>query len=143
MVVKDGDVIALGATMITVYETPGHSHGTISFAYDVTDGGKTYHAFTIGGLATATIRDSKQAEDYVASVKRAERIVGDAAQPVTVYLPTHAYQSRDLTATSAAMRARKPGEAHPLVDQAAFVKELERLEKMGEAKVASEKAAGR
>jgi metallo-beta-lactamase class B len=143
MVVKDGDVIALGGTKVTVYETPGHSHGTISFGYDVADGDKTYHAFTIGGLATTTIRDSKQAEDYVASVKRFKRIAVDPVQPVSAYIPTHTYQAYDLTATSDLMRARKPGDTHPMVDQAAFLKELERLEKAGEAKVASEKAAGR
>jgi len=143
MVVKDGDVISLGGTKLTLYETPGHSFGTISFAFDVTDGGKTYHAFTVGGLATATIESSIQARDYVASVKRVQSLVADPARPVDVYVATHLYQSRDVTALGDALRARKPGDPHPMVDRAGFAKELERLREAGDKKLAAEKDAGR
>ena len=143
MVVKDGDVIALGGTRLTVYETPGHSNGTISFAFDVADGARTYRAFTVGGLATATITSSKQAEDYVASVKRVQGFVADTARPVDVYVATHLYQSCDVNATGDALRARKAGEPHPMVDQAKFARELERLLKGGEDKLDAERKSGR
>ena len=143
IVVKDGDVITLGESKFAVYETPGHSPGTISFAYDVIDGDKIYHAFTVGGLATGTIRSLEQAEKYVESVKRVERLVGDGARPIAVYLSTHVFISRDLPGTAEALRTRKPGMPNPLVDQAAFLKELEHLHREGEEKVLAEKKAGR
>jgi len=142
-VAKDGDTIELGGTKLTIYETPGHSHGTISFAFDVADGARTYRAFTVGGLATFTITSSKQAEDYIASVKRVQGFVADPAQPVEVYAATHLLLSRDVNATAAAIRARKAGEPHPMVDRAAFSRELEGLLKAGEAKLDSERKAGR
>jgi len=142
-VAKDGETIELGGTRLTIYETPGHSHGTISFAFDVADGARTYRAFTVGGLATFTITSSKQAQDYIASVKRVQGFVADSTRPVEVYVATHLVLSRDVNATAAAIRARKAGEPHPMVDRAAFSSELEGLLKAGEAKLDSERKAGR
>jgi metallo-beta-lactamase class B len=142
-VAKDGETLELGGTKLTIYETPGHSAGTISFAFDVADGARSYRAFTVGGLATSTIGSSAQAGDYVASVKRVQGFVADAARPVEVYVATHLYQSRDLNATASAIRARKPGEPHPMVDRAAFSAELDGLLKGGESKLDSERKAGR
>jgi metallo-beta-lactamase class B len=142
-VAKDGETIELGGTKLTIYETPGHSAGTISFAFDVADDGKPYRAFTIGGLATFTITSSAQAGDYVASVKRVQGFVADDVRPVEVYVPTHLFLSRDVNATAAAIRARKAGEPHPMVDRAGFSGELDGLLKGGEAKLDSERKAGR
>ena len=143
MVVKDGDVITLGDTKLTLYETPGHTPGTISFGYDVVDGSRTYHAFTVGGLAVGPIRGSKLAEQFVQSVDRIERLANDSQRPVHVYLATHANQTHDLAATSEGMRARKGGGDNPFVGQAIFLKELARLRTAGEQKIVSEKEAGR
>ena len=50
MVAKDGDVIRLGDAAFAVYETPGHTYGTASYAYDVRDGARSNRAVTVGGL---------------------------------------------------------------------------------------------
>ena len=41
VVVKDGDVIQLGGNTFDVLETPGHTLGTASYAFDVRDGAST------------------------------------------------------------------------------------------------------
>ena len=52
----DGDVIRLGNTNITCISTPGHTDGTMSFFFDVTDGEKTYRAGMFGGAGCNTLR---------------------------------------------------------------------------------------
>ena len=47
--IKDGDVISLGNTEIYCMFTPGHSEGSVSFFFDVTEDGKTYRAAMFGG----------------------------------------------------------------------------------------------
>lgn len=48
----DGDVITLGNTSIQCMETPGHTMGTVSFFFDLTEDGVTYRAGTFGGAGT-------------------------------------------------------------------------------------------
>lgn len=42
VVLKDGDVIALGGVSLTAIHTPGHTPGCASYTMAVTDGGSTY-----------------------------------------------------------------------------------------------------
>ena len=55
VLLEDGDVISLGNTEITCVATPGHTDGTMSFFFDVTDGTKTYRAGMFGGAGTNTL----------------------------------------------------------------------------------------
>lgn len=54
--VKDGDVISLGNTDILCLETPGHTLGTLSFFFDITEKGKTYRVGMFGGAGTNQLR---------------------------------------------------------------------------------------
>lgn len=51
----DGDVIELGNTRINCVATPGHTDGTMSFFFDVSDGKETYRAGLFGGAGTNTL----------------------------------------------------------------------------------------
>jgi len=53
--IDDGDVIELGNTKIECLLTPGHTDGTMSFLFDVTDGKNTYKACMFGGAGTNTM----------------------------------------------------------------------------------------
>ena len=55
VLIEDGDVIALGNTKITCVSTPGHTDGTTSFFFDVTDGEKTYRAGMHGGVGVNSL----------------------------------------------------------------------------------------
>lgn len=48
----EGDVITLGNTSIRCMFTPGHTEGSMSFFFDVEEGGKTYRAAMFGGAGT-------------------------------------------------------------------------------------------
>lgn len=52
---KDGDHITLGNTDITCLLTPGHTYGTMTFLFDVTDGEKTLRAGYLGGAGFLSI----------------------------------------------------------------------------------------
>ena len=39
---NDGDVVTLGNTSVLCRHTPGHTEGTYSFFFEVTEDGKTY-----------------------------------------------------------------------------------------------------
>lgn len=58
VLLEDGDVISLGNTHIKCVSTPGHTDGTMSFFFDVTDGEKTYRAGMYGGAGLNTLQSS-------------------------------------------------------------------------------------
>ena len=49
VLLHDGDKITLGDTEIGCVHTPGHTPGTFSFFFDVTDGSRTLRCGTFGG----------------------------------------------------------------------------------------------
>lgn len=55
VLLEDGDIISLGNTNILCMATPGHTDGTMSFFFDVTDGENTYRAGMFGGAGTNTL----------------------------------------------------------------------------------------
>lgn len=56
VLLSDGDEIRLGNTSIKCVSTPGHTDGTMSFFFDVTDGDKTYRAGMFGGAGYNILR---------------------------------------------------------------------------------------
>ena len=56
LMLNDGQVLTVGDVAIQAFETPGHTMGTASFAYDARDGARSYRAFTVGGLGLNATR---------------------------------------------------------------------------------------
>lgn len=56
VLVRDGDVISLGNTTIKCVSTPGHTDGTTSYFFDVTDGKDTYRAAMHGGIGMNSMK---------------------------------------------------------------------------------------
>jgi metallo-beta-lactamase class B len=48
-VLKDGERVELGGTVLTAHLTPGHTKGTTTWTFDVTEAGRVLHAVIIGG----------------------------------------------------------------------------------------------
>ncbi|MBE6667517.1 MAG: MBL fold metallo-hydrolase [Ruminococcaceae bacterium] len=77
----DRDRVALGNTDILCLLTPGHTDGTLSFFFDVTDGEKTYRAGMFGGAGTNTLTKEfltshglpySKRDEFLNSVRRLE-----------------------------------------------------------------------
>lgn len=56
ILLDDGDVFELGNTKIRAVSTPGHTPGTMSYFFNVTDGEKTYTAAMFGGAGLNSMK---------------------------------------------------------------------------------------
>ena len=134
----DGQRLTGGDVVIQAFETPGHTMGTASFAFDAQDGARTYRAFTVGGLGLNAIRGPEQVEAFIASVKRIRSLTEAGTQPIELHLTTHPF-STGLTEARERLRERKPGDPHPLVDIAAFRRQLDDLQAGAEKRLVVER----
>lgn len=142
VVAKDGDTFTAGTTSVRLLETPGHTFGTASYVFDVRDGKAVEHAVTVGGLGLNAIKSASQVEAYLASIAKLRALVTSAKQPVRVHLTTHPF-SNAMFEIAAGLKTRKPGQPHPLVDQAAILKQLDGLEATAKDRLEVERAKER
>lgn len=96
---EDGDLISLGNTTIHCVSTPGHSPGVMSFFFDITDHGKTYHVGYFGGAGFNTLYKEKLKQDklplsmretFLNSLQKVREI------PVDIVLGNHPRQNETL-----------------------------------------------
>lgn len=92
VLLKDGSVISLGNTSIRSVATPGHTPGTMSFFFDVTDGSAVYRAGLHGGLGLNTLSAEyldkynlpySCRDEFVASMKKLQK------EKVDIFLGNH------------------------------------------------------
>jgi metallo-beta-lactamase class B len=138
LVLTDGQVLTAGGVTIQAFQTPGHSMGTVSFAYDALDGARSYRAFTVGGLGLNRVRGPEQVEAYIASVKRIRALTEGATRPIELHLTTHAF-STNLTEAKELLRTRQRSDAHPLVDLPGFRQQLDKLQAGAEKRLVLER----
>ena len=138
MVLTDGQVLQVGDIKLQAFETPGHTMGTASYSFDAIDGGRRHRAFTVGGLGLNAIKGPEQVEAFIASIKRIRALTEDS-DPVTTHLTTHGF-SNGLTESKELLKARKPGEPHPLVDPKGFREQLDALQAGAERRLVEERA---
>jgi metallo-beta-lactamase class B len=138
IVLTDGQIVTGGDIAIQAFETPGHTMGTASFAFDARDGARTYRAFTVGGLALNRIRGPEQVEAFIASLKRIRTLTQDGARPVELHLTTHGFLT-GLNEAKDLLKTRKPSDPHPLVDLPGFRKQLDDLQAGAEKRLVVER----
>lgn len=139
IVLTDGQVLEVGDIRLQAFETPGHTMGTASFAFDAFDGGRRHRAFTVGGLGLNAIKGPEQVEAFIASLKRIRTLTEDPKDPVTTHLTTHAF-SNGLTEAKELLKGRKAGDPHPLVDPKGFREQLGELQAGAEQRLVVERA---
>jgi metallo-beta-lactamase class B len=140
IVLTDGQTVTGGDVAIQAFETPGHTMGTASFAFDARDGARTYRAFTVGGLGLNRIRGPEQVEAFIASLKRIRTLTEDGARPIQLHLTTHGFVT-SLTEARELLKTRKPTDPHPLVDLPAFRKQLDDFQAVAEKRLVVERQA--
>ena len=93
ILIKDGDVISLGNTSIRAISSPGHTPGTTTFVFTVTDGSESFIAGLHGGAGINTLFSEfldkynlpySYRDEFVASMKRL------AEEKVDIFLGNHA-----------------------------------------------------
>lgn len=126
-VVKDGEVIECGKNSFLVLETPGHTWGTASYAYDAIWNDKRYRAVTIGGQGLNAIESPAQVKAYIASMKR----LAESQLNICVDLTAHPFTT-GLTERIPKIQALRSGGEHPLINRAEYLKRLLGLQKSAE-----------
>jgi metallo-beta-lactamase class B len=138
IVLSDGQTVTGGDIAVQAFETPGHSMGTASFAFDARDGARTYRAFTVGGLGLNRVRGPEQVEAFIASLKRIRALTQDGVRPVELHLTTHGFAT-GLTESKDLLKTRKPTDPHPLVDLPGFRKQLDDFQAAAEKRLVAER----
>ena len=123
MVAVDGQKLTLGDTTVTMYNTPGHTLGTLSAIFPVTDHGEKHVVATWGGTAFNWMANSEPYytaerperfwfETYSASARRYKEITARAGADVLI--SNHTIFDGSKTKLPALAR-RKPGDPNPYV----------------------------
>ena len=125
---EDGEIFSFGGKEIRCVLTPGHTLGTMSFFFHVTDGGKTYLAGQFGGAGINAIKLPYMLH-YQLPLDMPHRMVASLDkikdEPVAVHLGNHPYNSRTLE-----KRARQLAEGgNPFVDTTTWPALMEDIRK--------------
>jgi metallo-beta-lactamase class B len=116
LVVKDGQTLTLGDTIVTLYVTPGHTPGPVSAIIPAKEGGKTYPLSLLGSTAfPPNLEPNEHAGGllaYDASVRRFSDVSRD--EGAVGILNTHLFAD-GTTERLAAARTRTPGQPNPFL----------------------------
>ena len=116
----EGLKLKVGETTIDIVSTPGHSPGTLSYVFPVTDGNRTLMVAYSGGTLTGAFgTDATRWDQYIDSQKRIAKAAADAG--ATVVLSNHSEYDNAYTKARLLTAKREAGEDHPFVGGAASV----------------------
>lgn len=110
IVVGDGQTMNVGDTALTFYVTPGHTPGTVSTIFKVTDGGTTHTVGFFGGLGTP--RSTADKKTLMASYDRWTPVAASAG--VDVLIANHEEQEQSM-ARMEELKLRRAGDPNPYV----------------------------
>lgn len=108
----DGQKLTLGDTTVTIYITPGHTAGTLSFLIPVKDHGVPHVAMEWGGTALGANTSKEMLQSYISNASRFKDIAEGAGADVIIGNHT---EYNDALARLDRAKARKPGEPNPWV----------------------------
>ena len=112
MVATDGQKLTLGDTTITMYITPGHTAGTLSYLIPVKDHGTPHLVAEWGGTAFNFPRTPENFKMYTASAVRFGELAAKAGADVLI--SNHSEYDGSKTKIPALL-ARTPGAPNPYV----------------------------
>lgn len=108
----DGEKLTLGDTTITIYITPGHTGGTISFLIPVKDHGVPHLAMEWGGTALNANISKEMLQSYISNAGRLLDIADGAGADVIIGNHT---EYNDALTRLQETKDLKPGEPNPWV----------------------------
>ena len=115
MTVQEGDTLSLGGVTLHFYVTPGHTPGTLTTIFDVTDNGVSHRVALYGGMGLPRTADALR--QYSASLDRFGQIA--RAQKVDAVIANH--QTQDDSRIKLEELRWRTGDRHPYVLGAAVV----------------------
>lgn len=85
--VTDGETLKVNDTELTLYVTPGHTPGTLTVIFPVTDGNEQHRAVLWGGTGLNYGPDVSRIQSYTDSAMTMKRLVKE--QNIDVFLSNH------------------------------------------------------
>ena len=135
-IIADGDVIELGATRLTVMETPGHTAGSSSYVMEIREGNRTYD---VGVINMGTINDGKKlvvdptypgvADDFALTFRKQKALELD------VWVSSHGSQYQ----LHEKYQAGQEYSPETFVDPEGLLRSVERLERLYVAQIEVER----
>jgi metallo-beta-lactamase class B len=107
----DGLDLSLGDTTVQVIATPGHTPGTLSYIFPVSEGGRTLTVMYAGGTAFNFPPSAEAFAVYRDSMIRSAELARAAG--ATVLMSNHTEFDRAYDRARIAQLRRLPGEPHP------------------------------
>jgi len=142
-VVRDGDTVALGGSVLTANVTPGHTRGCTSWSMDVVEAGKPLRAIFVCSLTAPGYQLAKNTayprivEDYRETFRRM------AAMPVDLFLAAHGSFFGLVEKRAALSRnPKQTRQRNPFVDPEGFKAHVERRRQELEERLAKQKSEG-
>jgi metallo-beta-lactamase class B len=119
LILKEGDSLTLGNTMLKFYKHPGHTAGSLSAEFTVLDNGRPHKAFMFGGPGPRG--GVAGAEQFLESANRVAKLEGiQVAVPVHSWLNDFHYPNGGIFERAQKLAQRRPGDPHPFVDPASW-----------------------
>lgn len=140
MVIKEGDTVTLGTTALKVYKLPGHTAGSPSFEFTVYDNGRAHKALLFGGPGQRG--GVEGGTEFLTSIRRLQKEFADVEVPVHVHSHLSTYPYPGGAVFERLQKPRRPGEPHPLVDNATWRQWL-RVAEAGTLKYIEDAKAGK
>ena len=131
-VIHDGDSLVLGNTTVHLFQTPGHTPGTLSMDFHLRDGKFIYKAFMFGGVGL-NFDGVARTEMYLKSVDRIMQM-----KDIQVNISNHPGPGK-IFEKAALLTGRKTGDTHPFVAPHEFEEWLVMLRKNALVKLEEEK----
>jgi metallo-beta-lactamase class B len=116
-VLRDGDTVSLGGTVLTAHKTPGHTRGCTTWTMKVNDGGKSLNVTFVGSPNVNpgyVLVGNKKYPGIVQDYERTFRVL--KSLPTDIFLGAHG----DYYGMPAKYAKLKPGAANPFIDPAGY-----------------------
>ncbi|HEY2229175.1 MAG TPA: MBL fold metallo-hydrolase [Xanthobacteraceae bacterium] len=110
MVAFDGQKVVLGDAAVTLVLTPGHTAGTVSMFFPVTDNGTRLMVAYSGGTAFNFPNDVPHFDTYIYTQRKMAELA--ASLNASVIMSNHSEFDNAVTKIKM-LAARRPGEPHP------------------------------
>ena len=137
-VLRDGDEVRLGDTVLVAHLTPGHTKGCTTWTMKIAEGGETYNVVIIGSPNVNPgykLVDNKAYPQIAEDYERMWRVL--KSLPCDIFLGAHGSYFR-MTDKYARM---KTGEANPFIDPAGYKNYIAAKEQEFRAELAKQKLA--
>ena len=110
----EGTKLSLGDTTVEIVATPGHTPGTLSYVFPVSDQGRVVMVAYSGGTLTGGFgTDGAKWDEYIDSQRKIAKIAADAG--AAVILSNHSEYDGAYTRARLLLAPRQPGESHPFI----------------------------